>query len=91
MAEQVVEWTKQWEQQGMEKGFTKGQQAGMQIGRQEGRQEGEASVLLRLMERRFGSVDDAIRHRLQTADAETLLQWADRLLTAASPEEILKN
>ncbi len=83
LAEQVVEWTKQWEQQGIEKGFNKG--------RQEGRQEGEASLLLRLLERRFGSIDESIQDRLQAADADTLMNWADRLLTAASPEEVLRD
>ena len=58
---------------------------------QTGLQKGEAALLLRLMERRFGSVDAALRHRLQTADAETLLQWADRLLNAASPEAVLRD
>jgi hypothetical protein len=54
-------------------------------------QKGEAALLLRLMERRFGSVDAALRHRLQTADAETLLRWADRLLNAASAEAVLRD
>jgi len=64
-------------------------QESWQNGRQEGRQEGEASLLLRLMELRFGSVDATIRHRLQAADAETLLRWGERLLNATSAEEVL--
>jgi predicted transposase/invertase (TIGR01784 family) len=83
LAERVIEWTKQWEQQGIQKGI--------QQGRQEGRQEGEASLLLRLMERRFGSLDAAIRYKLQTADADTLLRWSDRLLVATSAEEVLRD
>ena len=66
LAERVIEWTEQWEQRGMQKGFKKGIERGIDRGIQQGRQEGEASLLLRLMERRFGSVDDATRHRLQT-------------------------
>ena len=58
---------------------------------QKGLQKGEATLLLRLIERRFGSVDEATRHRLQTADAETLLQWGDRLLSAASAVEVLRD
>ena len=48
-------------------------------------------MLLRLMERRFGCLDEGLRHRLQTADAETLLRWGDRLLTAATVEEVLRD
>ncbi len=79
LAERVIEWTEEWEQQGMQKGM------------QQGMQKGEATLLLRLMERRFGSVDEAMRHSLQTADAETLLLWSDRLLNAASAEEVLRD
>lgn len=91
LAERVIEWTEEWEQQGMQKGFERGIEKGIQQGRQEGRQEGEASLLLRLMERRFGSVDAAIRHSLLNADAETLLRWGDKVLSAASAEEVLRD
>ena len=89
LAERVIEWTEEWQQQGVQKGFKKGIEQGIDQGIQQGRQEGEASLLLRLMERRFGSVDEATRHWLQTADAETLLRWVDRLLSAASAVEVL--
>jgi len=58
---------------------------------QQGMQKGEATLLLRLMERRFGSVDGAIHHSLHNADAETLLRWGDRLLNATSAEEVLRD
>ena len=87
LAERVIEWTEEWQQQGVQKGFKKGIDQGIQ----QGRQEGQASLLLRLMERRFGSVDEATRHWLQTADAETLLRWVDRLLSAASAVEVLRD
>lgn len=57
---------------------------------QDGRQKGEAALLLRLMERRFGPLAEALRERIRAADAETLLQWSDRILTAAAPEDIVK-
>ena len=95
LAERVIEWTEEWQQQGVQKGFKKGIEQGIEQGIdqgiQQGRQEGEASLLLRLMERRFGSVDESTRHRLQTADAETLLRWGDRLLSAASAVEVLRD
>ncbi|MGH8474399.1 MAG: DUF4351 domain-containing protein [Methylococcales bacterium] len=57
-------------------------------GRVEGRVEGEASLLLRLLERRFGALPEAVRQRVAAADAETLLIWGERLLDARTLEEI---
>ena len=81
LAERVIEWTEEWKRQGLEQG--------LQQGRQEGRQEGEAALLLRLLERRFGPLDEPIRQRVRTADAETLLQWGERILTAGTLEEVV--
>jgi predicted transposase YdaD len=66
-----------------------GRQEGRQEGWQEGRQEGEAAVLLRLMERKFGPPGEAVRQRIAQADAETLLRWSERVLTADSLEAVL--
>jgi len=57
-------------------------------GRVEGRVEGEAAVVLRLIERRFGPPNEATRQRVASADAETLLLWAERLLDAKTLEEV---
>jgi hypothetical protein len=53
-------------------------------GREEGQLAGEALVLTRLLQLKFGSLDAAVRRRIQEADSETLLRWADRVLTAES-------
>jgi len=87
LAERVIEWTEEWEQQGMQKGI----ELGREKGREEGRQEGEASLLFRLMELRFGKVDEQTRHKLQTADAETLLRWGEKVLVANSAEDVLRD
>jgi hypothetical protein len=58
-------------------------------GLQQGVRQGEAEMLLRLLGRRFGDVPDEVRQRVETADAETLLQWSERLLTARSLEDVL--
>ena len=58
-------------------------------GIEEGRQEGEAALLLRLITLKFGSPDPLIRHRIETADTETLLRWAERLLTATTLDQVL--
>lgn len=86
LAERVIEWTREWEEQGLQKGLQKGLQEGLQ----KGLQEGEATLLARLMERRFGPLDTVTLQRLQTADADTLLRWGDRLLQAGSVAEMLQ-
>ena len=59
------------------------------LGMEQGRQEGEAAVLLRLLERKYGpSTAAACRERIMAADAETLLKWSERILTAETVEEI---
>ena len=59
-------------------------------GIQQGMQQGEVAVLLRLMERKFGHrLTETDRRQVESADAETLLKWSDRILSANSIEEIL--
>lgn len=66
-----------------------GRQEGRQEGWQQGRQEGEAAVLLRQIERKFGVPSQAVRERIASADADTLLQWSERILTVDSVEALL--
>jgi hypothetical protein len=56
---------------------------------EQGRQQGEAAVLLRQIERKFGTPSQAVRERVFSADAETLLNWSERILTAESVEAVL--
>ncbi|MCF8016939.1 MAG: Rpn family recombination-promoting nuclease/putative transposase [Chromatiaceae bacterium] len=55
---------------------------------EQGREQGKAELLLRLMERKFGPSDVQLRQQIQEADAETLLEWSDRILTAETPEAV---
>jgi Domain of unknown function (DUF4351) len=59
-------------------------------GKREGEQEGEARILIRLLRRKFGDVPEAIRQRIESADADTLLEWADHLLTARRLEDVVR-
>ncbi len=61
---------------------------GRQEGRQEGEQRGEAAILLRQMALKFGPLPAPVEERVRAADAETLLLWGERILTAATPEEV---
>jgi hypothetical protein len=52
------------------------------------RQEGEAALLLRQLEKKFGTVTDSVRRRIETADPKQLFAWGDRILTAQSLEQL---
>jgi len=59
--------------------------------REEGRQEGEARVVLRQLRLKFGPLDPEIEERVHSADADRLLVWSERILTAASLEDVLQD
>jgi hypothetical protein len=44
---------------------------------------------LRLIERKFGPPSERVRDQVSQADAETLLHWSERLLSAQSLEDVL--
>jgi hypothetical protein len=57
--------------------------------KQEGRQQGAAAFLLRLLERRFGTLPGWAGDRVRAADTVMLEEWSFRVLDAASLEEVL--
>ena len=85
----IERYIEQGKQQGIELGLERGRKEGLQTGRQKGIQEGQAVLLLRLIERKFGAPDESTRQRIASADAETLLQWSDRILMADSLDTLL--
>jgi hypothetical protein len=76
LAERVKEWTEQWKAEGLE------------MGRKAGRQEGEATMLLRQLTHRFGSIDQSTRARVLAADAEQLLVWGEHVLSAETLADV---
>ncbi len=72
IADEAPTWTEMWEQQGIEKGL----------------QKGESTMLLRQLERRFGPLDEHTRQRVESADAERLLEWGERFVDAAALQEV---
>ena len=44
--------------------------------------------MLRLFRRKFGPPDSSVEERLKSADAEQLLEWGDRFVTANTPDEV---
>lgn len=56
----------------------------------EGLQEGRQAVLQRLLGKRFGidALDMRLQERLRTATPEQLYLWAERILEAATVEDV---
>ena len=75
--------------EGIEQGIQQGMQQGIQQGVQQGMQQGEAHILLRLLHVKFGDIPEEARRRVESADAETLLAWSERILTARSVDEVI--
>jgi Domain of unknown function (DUF4351) len=63
-------------------------------GRVEGRAEGEvkgaARTLVRLLTRRFTTVHDEVRARIEAASLEQLDIWSDRVLDAATLDDVFR-
>ncbi len=60
-------------------------------GREQGRDEGQRKLLLKQLEIRFGELPDSAIRRLDEADRPTLVLWAERVLTAESIDEVMRN
>ena len=58
-------------------------------GRVEGRVEGVASVLVRQLTRKFGPLPESIQAAIRAASLEQLEVWTDKVLVAASLDEVL--
>ena len=59
------------------------------IGEARGRVEGERKVLRRQLVRRFGELSAEVEARLAAASDVEIETWADRILDAATLEEVL--
>lgn len=68
--------------------FKRGLTQGREQGREQGRHDGELAVLLRQIEKRFGSVPPQLRERLDKMPASEVESVALRLLDARSIEEL---
>ncbi|MBF0585165.1 MAG: Rpn family recombination-promoting nuclease/putative transposase [Magnetococcales bacterium] len=76
-------------QAGKEEGIQIGEQRGIQIGEQKGRQEGEASMLIRQIQHRFGTLPIWAREKISGADLSTLEAWSLEMLDATTIEHLL--
>ena len=74
LAERIEEWTRRWKEEG----------------REEGRREALLTLIERQLELKFGPLPEATRARLESADADTLLHWADRVLAADTLDAVFE-
>ena len=64
-------------------------QEGLEEEMQQGMQQGEASLLLRMIEQKFGCQPEIRREQIRNADVETLDKWSELLFEAKTVEDIL--
>ncbi|PJB67601.1 MAG: hypothetical protein CO096_15715 [Armatimonadetes bacterium CG_4_9_14_3_um_filter_66_14] len=85
LQEHDIDWTRDWREQGL----AEGRAVGLAQGRAAGLVEGRAEVLLRLLDRKFGPLEESHRRKVRGTDPDTLLEWTDRLLTAERWEDVV--
>jgi predicted transposase/invertase (TIGR01784 family) len=83
--EQIMGWITQ---PYFEEGLEQGRAAGRTEGRAEGRAEGQARSLVRLLEKRFGTLPEPLRSEVFDADEQTLDAWLDRVFDAADLQAV---
>lgn len=54
------------------------------------RQKGESGMLFRMLEKKFGQIDDEIKQKIEAADSETLLEWGENLLNAPTIDAVFQ-
>ncbi len=80
-----------WNRELREKSLQEGLQEGRQEGLQKGRQEEGARIALRLLRLKFGPLAPEIEERVHSADADRLLAWSERILTAESLQDVFRD
>ncbi len=73
------------------KGRYFGEEKGLQKGLQKGLIEGEATVLIRLLEKRFGTLSPEIKQQIMNASLEQLERWTDKLFDLQRLEELFED
>ncbi len=80
---------KEGHEAGRKEGRKEGEDVGIEVGMELGMEAGERAIVLRQLSKRFGPLDAAVLARIQQASVSNLELWADRILTAATLEEVL--
>ena len=77
------------EQIGTERGLAKGIEQGLQEGRQQGLHQGRATLLLHLLQLKFGELPEALQQRVTHASEAELNLWAERILSADTLDQVI--
>jgi prophage antirepressor-like protein len=80
-----------WTRETREEGRREGHQEGLQEGLQKGLQKGEAQILLRQLRLKFGPLAPEVEERILSADADRLLEWSERVLTAEQLQDVFRD
>ena len=78
-----------WKDEGRTEGRLEGRTEGRLEGRTEGRLEGARTLLLNLLELKFGQLGEAERSLIATANEDRLVEWSKRVLNAATITDVL--
>ena len=77
-----------WYQQIIKEGLEQGRKTGLEEGRQEGRQEGEVQLILRLLNRRFGNLNEVQKKQIRQLPVEKLEILGEELLEFSSLNDV---
>ena len=77
-------------EEGFQEGLKEGRALGREERREEGRRQGEIYILQRVLTQAFGSLPASTLERLQNAEADDLVLWASRVLTAESLDDVFR-
>lgn len=66
-----------------------GRDEGRAEGRAEGLLQGKVGVLLKLLQLRFGPIDDEVARRVEGGTEDELERWTERVVTEASLDAVL--
>ncbi len=84
----VTSWERRARERGLEQGIEQGLEQGIEQGLERGLLQGEATVLRRLLKRRFARLPQWVEERLKRASREELERWTDRVIEAEALEEV---
>jgi flagellar biosynthesis/type III secretory pathway protein FliH len=78
LAESIDRWNREL--------LEKGRQEGLEAGRQQG-----ARLVLRQLRLKFGPLEAETEERVRSADSDRLLEWGERVVTAATLQEVFRD
>ena len=92
------QWIREGTERGIEKGIEKGIEIGLEKGLERGRNEGREEerlrrqrVLLTMLTKRLGFLNEEMKRRVEGATSEMLDEWTVRVMDADEPDQVFYN